>query len=313
MARSAYCNNTTDLTSIYANLAELQEKRTIEDWSVYSGSVYLSYGQGYVDYVYQSSKELTASVSLVAISAGKYFYDSATDTLYVQTTNSSAPDNFDMQSGTNWSAYTTQLTKNASEEIDGYLGALFPVPIPKSIDRLSGYSYDYNLVRATALLTIYYLVYRVDSDLANQSKKDCHEILDNYLKGKLKFSWDNSSAKVGQAVIFPRTTNTASTVIPRVTGFFTGVTGNWVAKITTAGAIGTAYYQVSYDNGVTYNSATSLTSVEWQGITDGVYIKWETSLESAGSLTLNDLYYIKVTANNEQVNSTTISNIRLRT
>jgi len=309
MARNAYCNNTADLQAVYPNLNELQENRIVEDWTVYSGSVYRSNNTGYVAKVFQDSVALTASVSLVAISAGKFYYDSTNDILYIQTTNSSAPDNFDITIGVDWDAYSLQMTKNASEEIDGYLGALFPVPIPKSVNRLAGYAYDYNLVRACALLTVHYLLYRIDPILSDRVKNDSHNIINKYLKGELKFSWDASSGKNNSAVIVPRTTNVTSSVIPRVTGYYGGSTALWVVKITTAGAIGTAYFKVSYDNGANYNGEAILTSVEWSSIGSGIYIKWETDQESAGTLTLNDLYYIQVTGQ-EEIRSTKISTIQ---
>lgn len=74
-------------------LAVITPKRIVNGFTVYSGSVYsVSFDYGYTAAVEINGVELTLG-SGPALSAGQYYYDIETETLYVRTSGSDDPDN----------------------------------------------------------------------------------------------------------------------------------------------------------------------------------------------------------------------------
>lgn len=307
MARSAYCNSTSDLTAILPNISDYQEKRIVTDFVLHSGSIYKSSGTGYVGLVFEDGIQLTASTSISGTTSGKFFYDSNTDILYVF---SSDIDAFEYQIGVDWDAYLLTVVKQATEIVDSELASLFPIPIPKSTVRLGGYEWDYPLVRSTALRACSLVIDRDNKELANTFVKDSQTIVNEYLSGTKKFSWDFSPSQVGHGVLSDDSSNT-STVRAYVSGTYTGKTNRWVIKVTTAGAIGTGKVSLSTDNGVTYGTALDTT---WEQIylESGLYLRFvQTDSAVSATLILNDKWYLDVFSRNEEVKSNRINSIRI--
>ncbi|MCK4806499.1 MAG: S8 family serine peptidase, partial [Candidatus Aegiribacteria sp.] len=67
----------------------------VKDWVLHAGSIYLRIDLGFTpDMVVQSNTELTQVATLPALNAaGRWFYDNATDILYVRKTDNAAPGN----------------------------------------------------------------------------------------------------------------------------------------------------------------------------------------------------------------------------
>lgn len=314
MARSAYCNATTDLKDIDPNINQLQELIPIVGWTAYSSTVWYATNTGYVGQLFQDGTQLTSVSSIGALVTSSFYYDSNTDKLYIRTSTSGNPANYRIESGVDWDAYLLSLTYKASDYVDSRLRVRFPRIIPNSIGTVNqpNETYDYVIVRMTALITLYLLKTRDDFELAKKYKEDADKLIDDILDGKTKLSFELTSAGVGSGLITPKTTNT-STLLAFVDGTYTGITGIWYLKCTTIGAIGTAKYKLSTDNGATYPGEEITTSVEWVSLGYGIYVRWlNRNDESAGALVLNDLWKIEVYGQNEKVESAKLSSVRIQ-
>lgn len=80
---------------IQANfLAVLNPRRILTSWSLHSGSVYFkSFTLGFVNLVEQDGVALTQGSS-TSLSAGQFYYDSDSQTIYIRTITSAAPSGF---------------------------------------------------------------------------------------------------------------------------------------------------------------------------------------------------------------------------
>ena len=312
MARSAYCNATTDLTDIDPNIRELQELIPVINWVQYSSTVWYATKTGYISVLFQDGTPLTSQSSIGALTTSSFYYNADIDTLYIRTSTSANPSNFTIEYGIDWDSYLLALTKKAADYLDSRLRVRFPTPIPKSIDIIQDITYDYVIVRLNALLTLYLLKSRDDMEVAKKYKEDADSLIKEILDGKTKLSFEFTAGQIGTGVISPTSTNT-STLVPFISGLYVGDTGIWYLKCTTIGAVGTAQYKLSDDNGVTYPYDAVVTDVELVSLSEGLYVRWlNRNDESPGALVLNDTWKIKVTSNDETVKTSKLTSIGIK-
>ena len=289
-----YCNTTTDLSNAYAKVEEYAATRfLIQGFAVHSGYIYKSFNPGNIEKFFEDSFQLTSVSAIASVDAPqKYYYDSTNDIVYVRVSDNSDPDEKQMEKGFDWAALKTRMRNRAQDEIDGYLDAKFPRPIPQSRQyHATDINYDYGIVKATALLTCANILnmygdFENAQELRNQviDPIDKGGIIDRYNDGRMRFSWETTPDELGRFNIEAVAANTGDGFI-ELNGRYGGNDETdrtddsmddetWYFEIDTTGSVGTATFKWSRDDGSTYQSTLKTTSQEWIYLAAGIYIRF---------------------------------------
>ena len=294
-----YCNITTDLSNAYAKIEEYASTRfRIRGYSIesQSGFIYKSFNPGNIEVFFEDSIQLTSVSAVASINAAsKYYYDATNDIIYVRVSDATDPDTHIMEKGFDWTALKTRVRNRAQDEIDGYLDAKFPRPIPMSRQyHVSDINYDFGLVKATSLLTCANILnmfgdFENAVELRNQviDPVDNGGIIDRYNDGRMRFSWETTPDELGRFNIEQNSANTGAGFI-ELNGRYGGdddidehVNLNfaledqtWYFEMDTAGAVGTATFKWSRDGGTTFESELKVTSEEWLYLATGIFIRF---------------------------------------
>ncbi len=305
---TTYCNTTTDLARAYSRIEEFKEQRTFRGWVLHSGSVYKIGNTGYVSQLFENNLQLTAAATLGTIAAGKFYYDSDVDVLYVQATSGLPTDSTNIyRGGEDWDGLKTWAVAQASGIIEGALDPQFPRPLPESPLATSTTKYDAPLILATAYIAAALIVgrreppaFNADGSAANvsaQLRAAGELIITRYNKREYLFSWEVSEDEVGGVEVTPSSTNTSQGIL-QVRGQYTGSEdAYWIVKISTGGDLGTAQYQLSTDNGANY--ATAITTVAtnlWVSLANGIEVRFLGRGGAASNFIVNDTWQIVVTS-----------------
>lgn len=309
MAQTRYCNLTTDLYRAYPRLEDFKEQKTLRGWVTHSGSVVKLGNVGYGEQLFENGLQLTAVADVGSVTAGKYYYDSGADVLYVQPTSGAVTASTYVW-GLDWDTLKGWAVDQASRDVDSMLDARFPVPLPESPAEDVTNKYDIDLRRAAAKIAAAIMisrrepmVFEPDQNLQASLYNEGKMIIDEYNEGKRRFSWEITADEAGGYQIVPGASNTGDGMI-QVRGKHESWHDDfWKVKITTAGAIGTATYQYSTDNGSTYNGTDITTTRAWQEITGNIagttllptalsfYIRF---LDRGGTFDVNDEWQIEI-------------------
>jgi hypothetical protein len=311
MAQTTYCNATTDLYRAYPRIEEFREYKTVRGWVLHSGSIYKVGGTGYVSAVFENNLPLTAAASAVAVTAGTYYYDSDADVLYLAATSGlpTASTNI-YKVGEDWDSLKSWAVTQAGAEVDTLLDGRFPRPIPESPDGSTTARYDVDLTRAAAKFAVAFIASRrepmrtePEPNTAQSLYDEGRKIIDEYNKGDRHFSWEQTKDEIGGFIVRAETDNTGDGILQVRGSHDAWDDAFWRVKITTAGAVGTAEYQYSTDNGSTYNGTDLTTSRTWQEISgalagEGVlaeelsfYIRF---LDRSGTFDVGDEWQIEI-------------------
>src|SRR3989304_7284738 len=167
----SYCNTTTDLYRVYPRLEDFKEWKTLRGWVVYSGSVYKLGNVGYGEVLNENGLQVTKVTSIALVNGpGKFFYDSATDILYLQATSGLPTASTNIYKwGTDWVTLKSWAVQQASETLDGLLDPRFPIPLPENPYGSSDRPYDGAIIQITSLLAASLIAGRNDPPLVNSA------------------------------------------------------------------------------------------------------------------------------------------------
>jgi len=298
MAHPTYCNITTDLTDVYSQIEEYASTRfSIKAFSIHSSSanIYKSYDSGEVEELFEDSVRLTEVSAIASINAAsKWYYDSTNDILYVRSSDDADPDTHEIEKGIDWNTFKTRMRDRAQDEIDSLLDHRFPRPIPQARQyHATNLKYDVGLVKATALQTCVNILNAfAEFDTTNELRKQITEpefksgIIDKYNNREMRFSWETTPDELAHYNIEAATANTGDGFI-ELSGRYGGDTEDddhltlfdmedevWHIEIDSAGAVGTATFKWSRDDGTTFQATTKTTNYEWIALDAGVYIRF---------------------------------------
>lgn len=331
--QTTYCNTTSDLSRAYSKIAEYLkgQQRIINHNRLKAhttANVYKLPASGFVEAMYEDGVLMTEVVSIPTIdSALEWYYDSTNDILYFYPTGG-VPENHQYAIGQSVDTIRTDAVKVASREAEARLHSKYALPLPMSPyatvdDGQVVDPYDRDFMDAVAKIACGHLiggmdppVFRSDGTAENISAQLLSAgrfIIDEYVSGKRTFSWDVTPSDIGQAKHTPASTNTSHGIIQlrgeiapdRTVGspVFESLGSPvfeqdvfWKVKITTGGVLGTATYQVSKDNGVTYNGTNILTSNQWREISNNIFIRFLARANAATDFILNDTWQIEINA-----------------
>ena len=197
-----YCA-TTDLQKVFVDIGNYDRKLNLSrnDWTVYSDDVDMQQDTGGVVKLYRDGVDLgTAEANVGACDAdGKWYYKDGVDSEILYCFNTNAADTYTWQSApTDWHTAQNNAITKASEQLETELDNRIQRPIPQS-NRTGGGTYDYVIVKATALLACILLVEASDpgasvlADLRNQLYGD-DGIITRINSGdlRLSFEWTRS-------------------------------------------------------------------------------------------------------------------------
>ena len=123
----------TDLEMYYPNFSSYDAKRQILGWvATGSGDQYVAKNSGLVTQLFIDGEELgDKQTSIADVNAdGRWYYDSALDTIYYFN-DASNPIDLLMEGGIDNATYFDQMLVNASMELNNLLDARYPTPLHK--------------------------------------------------------------------------------------------------------------------------------------------------------------------------------------
>jgi hypothetical protein len=261
-----YCNITTDLQRVCANIEQYQSQEILEGWTKTTGqtNVYQLDSVGYVSQVFEDGVQMTVktSVALADATASTFYYDTDKDILYIHTSGSDAPSGYTITNGEDWDGFKTAMRNQAQEMVDNRLSSKYVVPLqPKSRSDHTSNAYEYDIVRITALLTCSNIIRRVDPNdpigLAlykeawnpDPEVDEMKGLINQLMDGDISLSDQITTREAGGWNVYPYASNSV-TVAPIFYGPYLGSKHEiWRVEIDTAGAVGTATWKVSYDGG----------------------------------------------------------------
>jgi len=313
-----YCNTTTDLEMVYKDIEDFAGIDTLQNWVEVAGydDVYASVNSGYYSLVYEDGAALTAKSNLTEVqqTVGSFWYNESVDTLYIHCSDGGDPNAHTITAvAQSWLNLKTKCRNDAMEEVESYLDPRYPRPLPFAKNSYNGAQYDGDLVKATALVTVRKIIEQRDP--SNKlieifwrrvySEEPPFGILYEYKSGKRAFSFettvDDFSGRLENIALGEGSTGriylagraqAADRLIYRV-------------KIDTAGAVETATYAISDDDGRTWISTYNKTYNQYTHSVAGVFIRFD------GTFVLNDEWRIEIAGGPDSVNNTKISSIRM--
>ena len=320
---STYCNVTTDLYRAYPRLEEHKEQKTVRGWVVNAGSVYKKANTGYGEMLFENGLPMTAVTLLASVAAGKFYYDSANDILYAQsTTGTMVTSTNSYVWGIDWDTKKDWAVEEASARIDALLDPKFPIPIPENARGTSSQHWDLPIINATALLACSLIVggsepakFNADGSGTNMTADlfiAAKSIIDQYNKGEMAFSWELTKDEIGGYNIIPASTNTSIGMFQLRGQFDETEDATFIIKIGTGGALGTATYLLSVDNGVTYGTAVlTLTTHGWVDLSDDIQIRFFDRGATTTAFIANDTWTVDLSSSGNTQSRSRIGSVNL--
>ena len=286
---STYCTH-RDLKDIYPNLDDFDVKTAIYGWIVVSGSKYAAHNSGLVTQLFADGEDLGPAQSFHTDlnTEGEWFYNSAEDVCYYYA--ASTPADKLMEAGEEFSTLITRIMKNSSRYVDSRIDA----GIPRDAFKDKEGNYDYFLIRTASLVSIYFLINSSSpgSDVAEKFLAEANFNIEQINTGKTKLSYQvtgDSASGVLREVTAPQAGNALYIVDTR--GHYTGIYDLMKIVISTAGAIGTAKYDVYHGDSTGLKKSkvvdAELITGKYQSAGGGLQVRFSGSTD-ASVATVND-------------------------
>jgi len=304
----AYCTE-RDLKDVYPSIDEFDTKTPLYGWVVHSSNLYRADNCGLVTQLFANGQDLgnAQANSGVVNSNGEWYYESTLDAVYYYN-SATNPNDMLMESGDDWATLKTRYISNAEKYLDSRLDGRLPRKQFKDKDG----SYDYTIIRTTALLACYFLIRANDptSEVANALFEEADRNILSLNDGSTKLSWqvsgDASKGVIRQISV------SGSVNLVDTRGHYYDVYDRIGVKITTAGALGTAKYSVwqkdgdnlgaeRMNNGDTADYIDTING-QYQPLANDVYIRF--AGDTADTATINDKWEIEFFGKNESVDDT---------
>lgn len=306
-----YCNITTDLQIVYSEVEKYNIRETLSGFTIVSGqtNTYSYPSPGYVGAVWEDNSALTVktSIALVEASASSWYWDSDADMLYVHISTSGDPDTKTIKMAPyDYEDLLTYCRNNAMEELESYLDPKYPRPLPFAKNSYNSVKYDTDIVRCCAMITVRMLIESVTptSPLVDifwkkvySEEKESMGLLAQYKFSRRYFSFeptkDDFSGRLENLVLDADSTG-------RIYLHGKGQSAQhklYKIKIDTAGAVETATYKISDDNGLTWYSTLNTTYYEGRYLANGVWVRFE------GTFVRDDEWLIEFSSTDESVKS----------
>jgi len=284
-----YCTH-RELKDVFPQVDEFDVKTPLYGWVEVTTNKYAAHDSGLVTQLFADGEDLgpAQSAHTDLNVEGEWFYNSAEDVCYYY--SASNPLDKLMEAGEEFSTLITRILKNASRYFDSRVDG----GIPRDQWKDKEGNYDYLVIRTTALIAAYFLVTgrNAGSELAVTLKEEFDFNIEQINTGQSKLSYQvssDSSQGVLREVTAPQNANPLYIVDTR--GNFAGVYELFKIKISTAGAIGTAKFDVysSDSDGLKNNKTTDgeIINGQYQSIGFGLQVRFSGKDDSSVA-TIND-------------------------
>ena len=325
MATAAtYCTH-RELKDVFPQVDSFDTKRPLYGFTTTdTTNLYQANNTGLITLLFFDGVEGT-SVSDSPNANREYNYSASTDSVQVFLTTDAGgtldPNDILVEAGEDFNTLITRILGNASRFLDAKLDP----NLPKEQFKDKSGNYDYIIVRTTALIAATFLIRAHDptSEVATALMDDAMSNIDALNKGNAALSWQttgDSSKGVLRDVSY-----TSGKVRPvDLRGRAYGVDYDLIKvtiSSTTAGAIGTAKYNVFIKDGNGLKNTQVVTeeviSGDFQALAYGLEIRFggenvtASSGISASEAVANDEWEIEVTGMHEEVDNSAINSIRM--
>ena len=308
---STYCTH-RDLEDIFPNINDYDSKEAIYGWTS-AGSLHAAQNTGLVSQLFRDGANLGDPELDIPNSTNEWQYVSAEDVLYFYHT--SDPNDLLMEAGEDFATLITRVMGNASRYFDSRVDATLPRDQWKDKEG----NYDYLIIRTVALISIVFLLKAHDpnSIMIKTFEEEYNFNLEVLNSGQARLSnqvsGDSSKGTVRE-VVSPQNTNPLHIVDTR--GRYSGVYDLIKVVISTAGAIGTAKFDVfAGDNtGLKQNKTidAQLITGDYQSIGGGLQIRFAGKNDSSSATVggTPDEWEIEVWGEGEEIDNNPIRGIR---
>jgi len=302
-----YCS-VSDLETIFRDYENILKPETLTGWTVVTGNAqtFSKENSGYFGVIFQDGIKLTekTSIATVQATASTWWYDETNDILYIHCSDGLDADTHtitgSIETADNfWKARINE----AMEEIESYFRNAYPMPFPFAKYSYNSEKYDDDIKIMTGRSAIRRGLEIIDPESPliaiftnlNYSEVSPFGLAYEHKSGRRAFSFEtakNDFQGRQEAITF----DAASSGRIYLAGGYTGSDHFQMRlKISTAGAVETAYYQVSLDNGLTYGDAID-TFHNLTYLALGLYVRFE------GTFVKDDCWLIEVGGDMEQKN-----------
>ena len=290
-----YCNH-SDVKNIYPHADEFDTKTSLYGW-VKVGTKYVCSDSGAVSSLFKDGKDLSDSFVDLSIESNTltdeddWYYNYATDE--VSLISRTDPNNFLMESGKSWSTYVNNLCLKASSYLDSRIDG----NVPRRQFKNSDGTYDYLIIRTASLITVAFLIKAHDptSAILEKFEEEYNFNINLINEGKAKLSYqvsgDSSKGVVKEVDV------KGSLKIVDTRGNYQGTYDRLKVIVSTAGAIGTARYDVFAKNSDSLKADkiinAEIINGDYQQLANGLQIRFQ-GVNNFSSSFENDEWEIEV-------------------
>lgn len=305
-----YCTH-REVKDVAPFIDDYDTKTSVYGWVVESGSQYKATNSGLVTQLFANGEDLgSAESAQIDVNVNdEWFYDTDTDTTYYYN-DATNPADMNMESGEDFTTLVTRFRNNASK----YLNSRLDAKLPREQFKKPDGTYDYIIVRTTALLTAVFLVRANDptNELASAMFDEANENIEKLNNGTIKLSWqtsgDSSEGFVKEVSV------SGSLNIVETRGNYSGSYDRIKVWISTAGAIGTGKYSVAVKDSTGLKQYTviddELITGDYQTLSGGLQIRFEGDADADAGVE-NDEWEIEVKGYEEVVDNSPTRSIRI--
>jgi len=310
MNNPSYCSS-NDLKDIYPQVDEFDTKTPIYGWTLFDEGTdcYVSHNCGVVNNLYKDGIDnslLEMSASNQVDEDGAWFYDDDKDSIYYSTGGDYDPNDVLMESGEDWKLHMADIIQKASSYFDSRVDA----NLPREQFKDSNGEYDYLVIRTTALIACNFLVKAQNptSTIVETFEEEINFNIELINSGKSKLSYqvsgDSSKGFISE-ILSPQTSNVNGGIyIVDTRGSYSGTYDRIKVIISTAGAIGSAKYDVyikDSDNLKTNKIVDAKTvNGDYQELAGGLQIRFQGKNSSSLSV-IGDEWEIEVFGQQESL------------
>jgi len=205
---TAFCNNTTDLQGVVADIDKYDRKRVLPPNWVESGTsnLYYLFNPGHVGQLYKDGAEQT-SVSDTPNANNEFEYDAGSDRLqfFMGGLSTSSMNSTVFEAGQDWDSLKTTVCKEQADRIRSYLNRPIYKRGNSSYQGASDRDYDFIVVRINAILACADLIRSQDAERADAIEDMATNVEGTGLLDKLKRKeyvlWNETSFRSEGGVI----------------------------------------------------------------------------------------------------------------
>ena len=305
----SYCVH-SDVKDIYPQIDEFDTKTAIYGWIQHTVTddqdIWYVDNTGLIPNLYRDGKNLTGTeeTSLNNITGeNEWYYDSQGDRLHLNTgvgADNKNPNDMLIEGGEDWTSHVTDIIRKSSAYLDSRIDANLPRRQFKNSDG----EYDYLIIRTTALITASFLIKAHDpmSQLLEKFEEEYNFNIELINSGKAKLSYqvsgDSSKGVVKEVSV------SGALKIVDTRGRYSGIYDRLKVKISTAGVVGTAKYDVYAKDSDSLKADkvvdAEIINGDYQQLAGGLQIRFQ-GVNDSSTATINDEWEIEVFGTQESL------------